>query len=194
MMEVDKARAFGLMLEKSRADAGKSRKYMAQALGKSINTIQNWEAGIGEPGYRTLERWFEVLGLNLGRYLVEYNNPGTISHSTDGNIASMREQIHHYVDTYFTDTDIRLAYFCIFGNTGSSWREQLNMIVADNHCSMRSRVNVAQTVYDNFLMESARGELVNEGEIMPDIESLSKVVENGRKSACDGVDSYITGK
>lgn len=33
-----------------------------------------------------------------------------------------------------------------------------------------------------------------EGEIMPDIESLSKVVENGRKSACDGVDSYITGK
>ena len=115
MMEADRARAFGLMLEKSRADAGKSRKYMAQALGKSINTIQNWEAGIGEPGYRTLERWFEVLGLNLGRYLVEYNNPGTISHSTDGNIASMREQIHHYVDTYFTDTDIRRAYFCIFG-------------------------------------------------------------------------------
>lgn len=194
MMEADRARAFGLMLEKSRTDAGKSRKYMAQALGKSINTIQNWEAGIGEPGYRTLERWFEVLGLNLGRYLVEYKNPGTISHSTDGKVASMREQIHHYVDTYFTDTDIRRAYFCIFGNTGSSWREQLNMIVADNHCSMRSRVNVAQTVYDNFLMESARGELVNEGEIMPDIESLSKVVENGRKSACDGVDSYIIGK
>ena len=68
------------------------------------------------------------------------------------------------------------------------------MIVADNHCSMRSRVNVAQTVYDNFLMESARGELVNEGVFMPDIESLSKVVENGRKSACDGVDSYIIGK
>lgn len=194
MTEADRARAFGLMLEKSRTDAGKSRKYMAQALGKSINTIQNWEAGIGEPGYRTLERWFEALGLDLGRYLMEYKHPGIFTRSTDDDVIGMRRKLHQYVKTHFTDTDIRRAYFCIFGNTGSSWREQLNMVVADNHCSMRARVNVAQTVYDNFLMESARGELVNESEIMPDIESLSKVVENGRRSACDGVDSYFTGK
>ena len=72
MTDVDRARAFGLMLERSRIDAGKSRKYMAQALGKSINTIQNWESGIGEPGYRTLEKWFDALGLELGRYLMDY--------------------------------------------------------------------------------------------------------------------------
>ena len=64
------------------------------------------------------------------------------------------------------------------------------MIVANNHCSMRSRVNVSQTVYDNFLMESARGELVNMDGVMPDLESLGKVVKSGRKSACDGIDSY----
>ena len=192
MMEVDKARAFGLMLEKSRTDAGKSRKYMAQALGKSINTIQNWEAGIGEPGYRTLERWFEALGQDFGRYIMEYRHPGIFSdNSSSEDVNALKEKLHRYVDTHFTETDIRRVYFCIFGNTGSSWREQLNMMVANNHCSMRARVNVAQTVYDNFLMESARGELVNLDEIMPDLESLSRVVNNGRKSACDGKDSYI---
>ena len=194
MTDVDRARAFGLMLERSRIDAGKSRKYMAQALGKSINTIQNWESGIGEPGYRTLEKWFDALGLELGRYLMDYKYPGFLKKSTDADVADMRRKLHRYVDTHFTAEDVRRAYFCVFGNTGSSWREQLNMIAANNHCSMRSRVNVAQTVYDNFLMDSARGELVNIKEVMPDIEALSRVVNNGRKSACDGKDSYVTGK
>ena len=35
MTESDRARDFGLMLEKSRTEAGKSRKYMAEKLGKS---------------------------------------------------------------------------------------------------------------------------------------------------------------
>lgn len=189
MTESDRAREFGLMLEKSRTEAGKSRKYMAEKLGKSAATIQNWEAGIGEPGYHALEQWFRILGKDVERYIMEYRHPGMFS-STPKNVDEMREKLHKYMDLHFTNEDIRRAYFCIFGKTGSSWREQLNMIVANNHCSMRSRVNVSQTVYDNFLMESARGELVNMDGVMPDLESLGKVVKSGRKSACDGIDSY----
>lgn len=191
MVESEKALAFGRMLEKSRIDAGKSRKYMAKALGKSINTIHNWESGIGEPGYRMLEKWFAALGLNMGRYIMEYRWPSMFDDpGTATDVEQLRQKLHQYVDTHFTARDIQQAYFCLFGNTGSSWREQLNMIVADNHCSMRSRVNVAQLVYDNFRMESARGELVNTEGVMPDLESLHRAVSSGRKSACDGMDSY----
>lgn len=192
--EVDRARDFGLMLEQSRTAAGKSRKFMAQALGRSVATIQNWESGIGEPGYRTLEKWFAACGQDMGRYIMEYHHPGFLEKSSDDDVVKMRDILHWYVNAHFTEEDIRRTYFCIFGKTGSSWREQLNMIVADNHCSMRARVTVAQTVYDNFCMEKARGELVNTDEVMPDLDTLKKAVMDGRKSACDGVDSYATGK
>ena len=56
--EIEKAQNFGNMLAKSRTDAGKTRKQMAQALGKSVTTIQNWESGVGEPGTEHLRSGF----------------------------------------------------------------------------------------------------------------------------------------
>ena len=48
LSEAEKSQIFGNMLAKSRNDAGKTQRYMAQALQKSVNTIQNWESGISE--------------------------------------------------------------------------------------------------------------------------------------------------
>ena len=39
LSEAEKSQIFGNMLAKSRNDAGKTQRYMAQALQKSVNTI-----------------------------------------------------------------------------------------------------------------------------------------------------------
>lgn len=194
--EIERTQNFGNMLAKSRTDAGKTRKQMAQALGKSVTTIQNWESGIGEPGYRTLEKWFSVLGLNMEKYILSYRYPDKfLTFDKDTEIEKMVDCIHAYINTNYTERDIRQMAYCMFGDTGSSWHEQLNMLTANNHCSMRSRVNICQAVYDNFLMEKARGELVNEDNIMPDLASLNIALQRGREAACENKNGYtMTGQ
>lgn len=102
----------------------------------------------------------------------------------------MVDCIHAYINTSYTERDIRQMAYCMFGDTGSSWHEQLNMLTANNHCSMRSRVNICQAVYDNFLMEKARGELANEDNIMPDLASLNIALQRGREAACESKNGY----
>ena len=96
--EIERAQNFGNMLAKSRTDAGKTRKQMAQALGKSVTTIQNWESGIGEPGYRTLEKWFSVLGLNMEKYILSYRYPDKFLTVDNTEIEKMVDCIHAYIN------------------------------------------------------------------------------------------------
>lgn len=106
--EIERAQNFGNMLAKSRTDAGKTRKQMAQALGKSVTTIQNWESGIGEPGYRTLEKWFSVLGLNMEKYILSYRYPDKfLTIEKDAEIEKMVDCIHAYINANYTERDIR---------------------------------------------------------------------------------------
>lgn len=127
----------------------------------------------------------------MEKYILSYRYPDKfLTFDKDTEIEKMVDCIHAYINTNFTERDIRQMAYCMFGDTGSSWHEQLNMLTANNHCSMRSRVNICQAVYDNFLMEKARGELVNEDNIMPDLASLNIALQRGREAACESKNGY----
>ena len=127
----------------------------------------------------------------MEKYILSYRYPDKfLAFDKDTVIEKMVDCIHAYINTNFTERDIRQMAYCMFGDTGSSWHEQLNMLTANNHCSMRSRVNICQAVYDNFLMEKARGELVNEDNIMPDLASLNIALQRGREAACESKNGY----
>ena len=190
LSEAEKSQIFGNMLAKSRNDAGKTQRYMAQALHKSVNTIQNWEAGISEPGYRTLEKWFDTLGLNMDSYILEYKYKDFNMTIDKSDLGTVKKCITMYINTQFSERDFLQLAYCMFGNTGSSWHEQLNMLTAHNHCTMKSRVNVCRLVLDNYLMEHERGELVGTGQIAPDISSLSAALERGKTAASGKQNGY----
>ena len=107
MTDLENAQRFGAMLAKSRTDAGQTQKYMAQALGKSVNTIQNWESGVGEPGYRTLEKWFDALGINMELYILNYKYRVILIHkipaSSKLKIAFMRISIISVANVIFAN-------------------------------------------------------------------------------------------
>lgn len=52
------------LLIHSREQAHKTQRYMAKALRRSIQTIQNWEYGISAQYVLDFQAWFEVIGMN----------------------------------------------------------------------------------------------------------------------------------
>lgn len=184
------------MLARSRHDAGLSQKQMAKALGKSIKTIQNWESGYGAPDAVTQMQWFDVCGVNELPYLLAKNYPDIYADLTfKSNLEDIKAAVVKYIQDISDEQEIRQLAFCILGNTGSSWKQQLNMLTAHNHCTMRSRVAIAQAVYDNYNIEEIKGELVCTGNIKPDMEALKAATNKGRDAIYNGHDGYaFTGK
>ena len=52
-------------LMKSRADAKKSQREMAELIGVKKNTVSNWENGNSVPSFIDVQNWFKVLDLPL---------------------------------------------------------------------------------------------------------------------------------
>lgn len=179
------------ILSASRVHAGKTQKYMAQSLGKSIGTIQNWEAGIGAPNVVDMIEWFDILGLNPMRYLLDFFFPdiymGKNAQSPDEDV---RKAVINYFENVATDSEVRKVAFCIFGNTGSSWPAQLEMLTAHNHTTLKSRVNAAQMILDSYDMEKARGELVRTDHILPNEDVLNHAIKSGKRSVLEGKPGY----
>ena len=184
------------MLVKSRMDAGLSQQQLAKALGMSVKTISNWEKGYGAPDAVTQMQWFDVCGLNELPYLLAKNYPETYANlSVNSDFKEIRAGVIKYIQEISDEQEIRQLAFCIMGNTGSSWKQQLNMLTAHNHCTMRSRVAVAQTVYDNYSIEEIKGELVCTESIKPDMDALKAATNQGRDAIYNGHDGYaFTGK
>lgn len=185
------------MLASSRTQVGKSQKYMCKALGKSLGTIQNWESGYSAPNVLDMISWFNALGLNPLRYILECLYPNQfrdVAKSVD-NASITDEQIdealNFYLNNIASSTDKQKLAYCIFGNSGSSFTAQLDMMTAHNHTSVRSRVTVAQTIYDSFTMEEATKQLVGIDAVMPNLENLKNAIANGKESAMCGKKGYV---
>ena len=56
-------------LGKSRVDAGKTQQEMANYLGVTLQTVQNWEAGVANPSFCKVYQWFDYLHLNMYVYM-----------------------------------------------------------------------------------------------------------------------------
>lgn len=183
----------GRILSESRRKAHKTQKFMAIALHRSLPTIQNWESGYSTIDVIEFMEWFKILGVNPLRHILELLAPQNyinISHDISD------QRVNNSLDYYFTnvatiDEKRKLAY-CIFGETGSSWRSQLNMLTAHNKCSLRTRVNVARTISDSYKIEQAEGKLVGHDSVIPDMENLDLAIQAGMNATLNGSSSYMT--
>ena len=182
---------FSIMLKRSREDAEKTKKYMAQAMNRSVKTIENWEQGTAFPTLMTFLEWFEALGLNPMRYVLDFMFPDKykILSETDQDDA-LEEALVFYIKNVATVSEKRKLAFNIFGNTGSSWHAQLEMLTAHNHNPLAARVHASQVIYDAFRMAEAEGKLIRTDEAMPDRELLEEAVGKGREAVLNGKNGY----
>lgn len=188
ILDVDR---LALTLSKSRIECGKTQKYMAKAIGRSVGTIQNWESGYGAPDLIQTMEWFEILGVNPLRYMLDFVFPDVYDR-LNGEVSDelIDQSLRSYFESVATPSEKRKLAYCIFGKSGSSWHCQLEMLTAHNHTSLRSRVNAAQTIMDSYDMEKARGELIGLDHVMPDEELLRNAIKAGKQSVIDGKTGY----
>lgn len=177
------------LLIHSREQAHKTQRYMAKALRRSIQTIQNWEYGISAPDVLDFQAWFEVLGMNPLFYILTLLSPDVYSDTDED--TQIETALLHYIKNVAPASEKRKLAFCIFGNSGSSWSSQLDEFTAINCCSMRTRVTVSQAVYDSYVMEKAQGKLLTTDKVKPDLANLKSAIDAGRKSAMNGNTGYI---
>lgn len=187
-MNTFKSDMIGNILFATRNKSNKTQKFMAKALNKSVGTIQNWEFGLATPNLIDTFEWFNVLGINPLPYFLNYFYPDYYTKYSDVNVTT---QLVNYIQNIASESEKKKLAYCIWGKTGSSWQHQIDMLVAHNHTSMKSRVNTAQVIMDNYDMEKYRGELINTDDIMCDEDMLRSAIELGKKAAYQNSNTYF---
>lgn len=180
------------MLKESRQNSGKTQRQMAKALGRSVQTIQNWESGYSIINIIDFQSWFEVIGVNPFRYILNYLEP-VLFGDTDSMADDTRvdEALSYYLFSIAPMSEKRKLAYCMFGHTGSAWSSQLDMLTAHNLCTLRTRVNVSRTIYDSYIMEEAQGLLNTSTTVRPDLDNLKAAIEAGQESVIKGNTGYV---
>lgn len=174
----------------SRADAGKTQEYMAQGLGVSIKTVQNWENGVTSPDLFMGSEWFRVLGNNPLPYYLSFLFPDLFDGLSPEYDDAVIEQALTALIRNSTSVEKRELLFLMAGSHGSPWYSLLQMFTAHCHTSMQSRVNVARSILDNYEMDEATGNLVCPDNVRPDTGMLRNAVEQGKQSVISGNSGY----
>ncbi len=188
--QTDRSRRFANIWVTSRADAGKTQAEMADGLGISRKTVQNWESGVTAPDLFTGCEWFRFLGLNPLPYYLAYLFPEFFDGvAKEENDEALSNALMELVSNMTVGEKRQLLYL-MAGRHGSPWYSLLQMFTAHCHTSMRSRVNVARAVLDNYEMEAKTGDLVCPDNIGPDLELLRESIEQGKKAAMDRSSAY----
>lgn len=186
--EVELSQKFAEILSTSRISANLSQAYMARTIGKSKNTICNWESGIGLPNCVTLFRWFEICGVSPQKYILDTVVFPKETHCGNDDMEN-EAFLLYYIKNIATEKEKEQLVFNIKGNTGSSWLEQLNMLSIDNCCSLRSRANIAQVTLDNYKMEKANNQLSIDSDIV-DVDSLEQAIDKGKQAVLNQKNRY----
>lgn len=174
----------------SRYDAGVSQEYLANHIGVSRKTIQNWENGVSAPDFNQSSKWFEALGINPLPYFLGYIYPENM-----GNISAKvsDERVGKALKELIDDLPIegkRQLLYLFYGDHGSSPRAVLNLITAHLHLPMRERIAQADIIVDSYEMDEATGNLVGKEHIKPDIQLVKKAISKAKDAVMAGNVGY----
>jgi len=173
----------------SRSDSGKSQEYVAQKLGVSKRTIQNWEAGEAFPNFKMAVEWFRILGLPMYPYLMDALYPSQMrSIKKDQDLNSIRSALHTYIDE-LDDMRAMELLFCLRGGHGSSPTGTIDLCTAYLSLPLPIRVSLASTTLINYEIMIHSGK--HKDHAHPSIETLKRYIETAKIAVMNGKDSYI---
>lgn len=173
----------------ARKKAGLSQADLAKTLGKSVGTIKNWESGLGAPDLPALLRWLDKCEVDIEEYLMMIYDPDKhdrfyAAKEDSAILTALKEYLDHEDPEY-----LKRLHYNIFGDTGSDWHAQIDMLTTLNKLPLEDRITSAQAYLDNYLIRKARGE-VEAPHVEPDLNRFKSAIESARESVYRGKDSY----
>lgn len=173
----------------ARKKAGLSQSDLAKALSKSVGTVKNWENGLGAPDFPALLRWFDRCEVDIEEYLMRIYDPDKYERIYNPRkdtavLSALKEYLDHEDKEY-----LKRLHYNIFGDTGSDWHAQLDMLTAINKLPLSDRIPSAQVYLDNYMIRKARNE-VEAPHVEPDLKRFKNAIESAKDSVYKGKDSY----
>lgn len=175
---------------RSRYECRVSQEYLANYIGVSRKTIQNWESGVSAPDFNQGAKWFEALGINPLPYFLRYMYPDSVKGFSP---VSTKEEVEKSLKQILDDVPehgIRMLLYLFYGAHGSSPQSVLNLITAYLHLPIRERVGLADLIMDQYEMMNARDELVSPEYVRPDFENVKKAISAAKTAAIEGKEGY----
>lgn len=172
MDNVDVAMKFAEMYRKSRYDSGKSQKQVADAMGVSVRTIQNWEDGTSSPTQVQSYQWFNAICVPPQKYLFEIYYPDidgnklhdkTSDPEVDKALAHLLSDLPGHIK--------RKLLFILLGEHGSSPAAVIDMIVAYLLTPLKDRLNICLSIINNYEIAEALDMIIFDN-IKPSVNKL----------------------
>lgn len=161
------------LLATTRTRCGKTQQYMSRKMGKSLSTVQNWESGASSPRLQDVWSWFNRLGINPIRALLEYLHPN-IYGIPFLDMKNTDRALRHYIENVASERErLELAY-CLL--CGSSWSAQLDLLTTINQLPAKDRILVMSIIIQAYDMEMETGGIAAP-DLQPDLENIRNEID-----------------
>lgn len=181
------------MLLSSRLAAERSQEWVAKSLGVSKKTVQNWESGYSSPPLSTVLEWFEVLDVQPMPYffmLLNHKSFGFITSNDADQVIS--SALSDYIDNVPMVEKRQLLYWAL-GEHGSDPASVLDMVTAHLHTPLVNRLNISQSIINNYEIAANNNNIVQPDHVLPDMDSLKESTNRARESIMMHKESYMRG-
>lgn len=167
---------------KSRADAGVSQEFIANELGISRKTVQNWERGISSPTLFQGTEWFRALGINPLPYYLAYVFPERMDGISSKDEDKKIEEALIELIPQLSSANKRMLLFLLYGDHGSSPTAVLNLLTAHLQTPMNDRIMQANSILSNYELEQELGNVSRSDHVQPDTELLHAAISEAKRA------------
>lgn len=177
------------MLCQSRYLSGKSQQYVADRLGLSTKTVQNWESGKSMPDVAQLYDWFNAIQIPPQPYILRLLYPDVDSSKFDDDTEMDKALLKLAQDLPYHEK--RKLLFILEGSHGSSPVSVIDMMVANLQTPLRDRMGVCQTILSNYEIADSLDILTDKNAVRPSVSHLKKALESAITAVIKKQNSYL---
>lgn len=182
---------FAELLRTSREEARMSQQEIAQRLGVSKTTVQNWELSISSPSVMKLAEWFIALGIQPLPYCLRAFYPLEFTNIDKANDDELDKALQLLIRDMPVEQKRKLLYI-FYGDHGSSAISVMNMVVAHLKTPLISRIGVASLIVSNYELAAGMGRLVGDKDIAPDMHILTMAIQKAKEAVYSRGRGYTT--
>lgn len=176
------------MLHDLRIKHNLSKAAMARKLHVDDHTWNAWETGKSAPSIIEFITIFDACGESILQPMLKFLFPEQYSL----NETELRDELVHFTQKIASDHAIDIMHYLAFGDHGSNFHPQIELMCAYNHLPLEQRFLVAELVYTGFLTSLNRDDLVAKESVMPDMLIWEEGLRKAQRAAYKHLQSYNT--
>lgn len=174
------------LLTDVRTKKGFSKTKMAEYLGIDKHTWIRWESGANSPSLEDVIMIFDQLDEPILPALLDILYPsGNFTHNNNTTINDVRKSAALYFLETSTEHQVRVWDYMIRSLSRTEMHAQIEEFCALDHLPLHMRYFVAEQIYIYYMTALNHGQIINENNTMPDMDTFTAGLIRNQKQAFD---------